>query len=332
MALSIEPYQEQYLGALATLLAECERDRADHPLQRPFLLVDEDAARRALESTVRQRRSDGVIALEGGRPEGFLLAVRELPAPLSDEALVFAPRSIVIDENSSARPDRAYDTIRALYAALAARWAGGGFLDHYVNAPRAATEHLRAWRSLGFGMNMVRGIRDTGPVAQRGDARVEIHEATVEDHAIIAELAIANFRYHAAPPMFMPSLVETEAATRARERDLLEEPGAARFIASRDERVAGIATFRPWDGDRPGLLRPTVHLQHGFTVDEARGGGVGSALLDHGMAWAREQGYERCTVNWVAANPLGARFWQRQGFVPIAYRLYRRIDPRILFG
>jgi GNAT superfamily N-acetyltransferase len=132
--------------------------------------------------------------------------------------------------------------------------------------------------------------------------------------------------------MLMPFLSETEAAVRAHERELLAEPANARFVAYRGGRAAGIATFRPWATNHPGLLQPTVHLQHGFTIETERGSGVGIALLSHGLVWAQEQGYERCTVNWVAANPLGARFWQRQGFVPIAARLYGRIDPRILFG
>jgi len=99
-------------------------------------------------------------------------------------------------------------------------------------------------------------------------------------------------------------------------------------VAYRDGAAQGMVTFRPWAAERPGLLAPTVHLQHGFTIAPARQGGVARALLDVGMAWAREQGYERCSVNWMAANPLGARFWQAQGFLPVGNRLYRHIEAR----
>jgi GNAT superfamily N-acetyltransferase len=50
--------------------------------------------------------------------------------------------------------------------------------------------------------------------------------------------------------------------------------------------AAGLMTFRPWGGNRPGVLRPTVHLRHGFTAEEARAAGIGAALLDRAMLWA----------------------------------------------
>ena len=50
--------------------------------------------------------------------------------------------------------------------------------------------------------------------------------------------------------------------------------------------------------------------------------GVGAALLSHALAWAKEQGYQRCSVDYEAANPPARRFWERW-FEPVVFSLMR---------
>ena len=50
------------------------------------------------------------------------------------------------------------------------------------------------------------------------------------------------------------------------------------------------------------------------------------------LADACARGYAYCAIDWVATNLLSSRFWPRQGFRPMVYRLMRQIDPRVLWA
>ena len=100
-----------------------------------------------------------------------------------------------------------------------------------------------------------------------------------------------------------------------------------------DGRAAGMQTFL-----RPGFTPPivkaesNVYLFEGVVTAEARGGGIGTALLQESMAWAARAGFETCTLHYASANPLGAPFWLRNGFVPVEHTMANVIDERIAWA
>jgi GNAT superfamily N-acetyltransferase len=333
MSLTIEPFAEDCRDAAVDILIARERARAGHEPGSPQRFHDPAVAREAIAGVYREERLDGIVARRDGRLAGFMLGARQLPAPHDGVSNFLHPRSVtIVEAGYAAQPGDAVDTYRELYAALAGAWVLDGYFAHYVDVFISDEEALEAWLSLGFARTMVRGMRDTGPVETSAQSAVyEIHQAGDEDLDLIVALEVANLRYHTSAPIFQAYFTETEAHGRGQEQEQLADPDNPRFLAYRERRPVGLMSFRPWRG-RPGVSRPTVHLQHGFTTAEARGGGIGAALLDRGMAWARENGFERCTVNWLSANLLGARFWQSHGFRPVSYRLVRQIDERIAWA
>jgi GNAT superfamily N-acetyltransferase len=82
------------------------------------------------------------------------------------------------------------------------------------------------------------------------------------------------------------------------------------------------------------LFRPdgSAHIEAAFVEEQERGKGVGSTLLRHCVAWARESGHKSLTLDFRSFNLLGARFWQGHGFRPVATVLQRRIDHRIAWA
>ena len=62
---------------------------------------------------------------------------------------------------------------------------------------------------------------------------------------------------------------------------------------------------------------------------EFRGRGVGAALVDAGLAWARDRGYEAVTLHFAAANALSSSFWTGLGFEVAMWHLRRHIDERM---
>jgi GNAT superfamily N-acetyltransferase len=76
----------------------------------------------------------------------------------------------------------------------------------------------------------------------------------------------------------------------------------------------------------------TIYLFQGIVTQDARAGGVGTAILSKGVEWAREQGYEHVALHFAAANLPGANFWQTSGFRPIEHGMRRRLDDRIAWA
>jgi GNAT superfamily N-acetyltransferase len=153
-----------------------------------------------------------------------------------------------------------------------------------------------------------------------------------EDIDTVMDLAIALWRHHGGSPIFLPQLPEAAGPMRAYQLDLLANPANGFWVAHRDGRPVGMQTFHGQTHAPMARPEPGVYLFEGFTHAEGRGGGVGTALLRHCMDWARDAGYEFCTLHYFSTNISGARFWLRSGFRPVVERLSRRIDQRIAWA
>ena len=75
----------------------------------------------------------------------------------------------------------------------------------------------------------------------------------------------------------------------------------------------------------------TVSITGAFTKKTARGSGVGTALLNQVLDWAKANGYQKCAVDCESANIPGSRFWLRH-FQPICYALVRCVDERLAWA
>jgi RimJ/RimL family protein N-acetyltransferase len=142
-------------------------------------------------------------------------------------------------------------------------------------------------------------------------AQFTVRPATVGDARAMAELfaAVAEERTGIAtePP------VDVEART-------------AQFAASIAESIVAVA-----DGQVVGMIHTTVS-RHGFgefgmLVDrEWRGRGVGSALIQATIDWARDQGLHKLCLEVFAPNAPAIALYRKYGFVEEGHRVkqYRR--------
>ncbi len=334
MPIEVAPLGEADLAAAAELLAARHRaDRGRAPALPPAF-EDSSATRGLLSKALAEPDTTGVVARQSGQVTGFLLGSPVLPPPTAFWANFLHPRSARIPyEGHAAAGDAATEVYREMYAALAPRWVQQGCLTHYIEVQADDATALGAWFTLGFGQDITLAVRETGPVhGAATPAGVEFHQAAVEDLDVVMPLVHGLGRHHSTSPIFLPFLPETLASWRSHQRELLEVPTNAHLIAYRDGRALGIQTFNP--PDYTAMARPdrSTYLFEGFTEADERGGGVGTALLNHTMGWAREAGHELCTLHYMSANLSGARFWQRHGFRPLTHRLTRVIDPRVVWA
>jgi GNAT superfamily N-acetyltransferase len=333
--IAITPFdQHKHLDAAAELLAaRHERDRARDP-RLPAAFSMPLACRALIEPAFATDGWRGVIAEAGGRPAGFMLWAPQLFAPTHFLAGFFPPRSYASSyQQHAAAPGMEYDVYREMYAALAEDAVGRGYFDHLVAiAPSDADAH-EAFLSLGFARNAVAALRDVAPTA-KPQAKVEMQLASAEDAAVIFGLSTELTLHHARSPIFWPYLRETDDSSHEMQRGLLTDPDAnAHWVAYEGGKPVGMNTFMPPAFLSPMLLPPkTVYLFQGIVTQDARAGGVGTAILSRALEWARERGHEYLTLHFAAANLQGARFWQSSGFVPVEFGLRRRVDERIAWA
>jgi GNAT superfamily N-acetyltransferase len=84
------------------------------------------------------------------------------------------------------------------------------------------------------------------------------------------------------------------------------------FVAELEGQWVGIATGLPIDPDAPDDPRPV--LVGMFVGHEARGRGVGAALVDAVVGWARERGAEGLCLWVTATNASAIALYARCGF------------------
>lgn len=86
----------------------------------------------------------------------------------------------------------------------------------------------------------------------------------------------------------------------------------AMLIAERDGKPAGCAylvTLVDYFNERP-----HAHLSVLAVAEHAEGKGVGSALLDQAVAWARERKSDRLTLSALVTNARARALYERKGF------------------
>ena len=341
MATKIVPLAPEHLEPAAALLAARHRaDRTREP-DLPARFEDASMAREALRAALERDGSTGVVALRDDHLVGYLLGAPAFFPPTVVAAQFFRPRAAVVPyEGHAVDPDLGEDSARelhrALYASLAARWIAAGCFAHYAWVPAADQGALATWGTLGFGQDLALAARDTAAAIEASPAPdIEVRQPTADDAEALVGFGEALMRYQANAPIFLPSPPETVPACRQRIREILADSNHAHWLACRDGRPVGMHLFGAAGGSAgPAMATPdrAVHLTMGYTAPEARGSGVGGALLARSMTWARDAGYERCVLGFLTANLVAARFWQGQGFRPLVYRLCRQVDERIAWA
>jgi GNAT superfamily N-acetyltransferase len=146
---------------------------------------------------------------------------------------------------------------------------------------------------------------------------VEISVATADDLPRLADLLAELFTLETD---FHP---ERDKQLRGLQL-ILDNPALGKlFVMHIDGKVAGMAnaliTISTAEGGRALLLEDViVHKAY-------RGGGFGRKLVEHVMAWAREQGMTRVTLLADRDNRSALDFYRKLGFEPSHMLVLRRI-------
>jgi ribosomal protein S18 acetylase RimI-like enzyme len=294
------PFSDGDLEAAAALLAE---RHARHREAEPLLPADVDF-RAEVEALWRQPGASGAVS-----KGGFLIA-----APREDP--IWGPNVWVeLAGHAAQEPEVARD----LYALAAERWVEDGNTRHYVIVPAHDAALLDAWYRLGFGQQHVVALREVPGEVPWPDG---IREARPEDMEELVALAPLLADHQTLAPVFGPGRVDWDEEDLRRK--IAEDVAAGNLLVA--EREGSLAGCIYMDVREAELHRPrSAFLAWAATSPEVRGGGLGVALTQASLAWARSRGFDVIATDWRVTNLLASRFWPARGFRATFLRLYRSI-------
>lgn len=320
MTFQIQPLRDTHLEDAAVLVTDRYRAEREHVPSLPPRYEDVSAILPLLRDLAGQ--APGVAALRDGRLVGFLLGM-VLP--------VFrGRRSIYCPEwANAAEEEHGPEIYQEMYTRLAARWVTNGIFTHLVTVFAHQAELIGTFHWLGFGFIAVDAIRDLTPL-QGAVANVEISRAGPEETQQAKALSEALQRYLAAAPTF---LAFTEKYDWTYHEEWLTNPANALWLAFRGEEAVACLALEPSNPKAAYVIddEKTVSITRAFTKEHLRGDGIGKALLQEALEWARSAGYERCAVDFEPENVTGARFWMKH-FQPVCYSLVRNVDERVAWA
>jgi GNAT superfamily N-acetyltransferase len=140
---------------------------------------------------------------------------------------------------------------------------------------------------------------------------VTIRAAGPDDRTFVLDLAERLVSFDVPHWREKPELVEGDRRALAQWFDARKNDEAL-FIAELDGAPAGCAflvTLIDYFNERP-----HAHLSVLAVTADAEGKGVGSALLDRSVAWAKERHSDRLTLSALVTNARARALYERKGF------------------
>lgn len=156
-----------------------------------------------------------------------------------------------------------------------------------------------------------------------------IRHATPDDLDGIVEVYLGSARHHAALDPAAYRVPDVEAVRSRFAHELAHLSGSElQLVAVLEGRVVGHADASPSLGGRPSMRIPSRTAQVGIAViEEWRGHGLGTALLEVIEDWARETGLDALELDVATGNDGARRLYERMGYRPASEHLVKRLGP-----
>ena len=328
MSIEIISFHEALITQAGELLAaRHKRDRSVLP-ELPARFEDPQTAGAAVEALWSKPGVAGSAALMDGRLVGYLIGETVIDSLWGRSAWMrLGGMGLAAGQEA--------ELMRRLYAATSARWVDYGIFFHFAVAPVCDADLVQAWFSLNFGIEQVHAMLDLSQIEEHNFKHpdgLEIRRAGPQDRQALADLSEIIWRHQVQGPVWGIHMPESEE--RQGWVELADDPTVTVWLAFLQGEAVASQGYFPSETSADDLLIPEscARLTIAATRETVRGRGVQLALTRHGLLQARQAGYRFVETDWRSANLEAARFWPRRGFRPVAYRLVRRIDPRIAWA
>jgi len=327
--LKIVPFTAEMIAEAGRLLALCHQRARTVIDALPSRFEAEQDAVRALQIEWEKTGASGVAALDGEQFVGYIIGQKqENPVRGRHVWISLSGQAIAAGQSVELYQD--------MYAVAAQEWVDQGYFYHCALVPASDPHLLQTWFCLGFGHEQVHGLlslenrqHEAGPSCRLEGVTIRL--ATPEDREAIADVSQLIRAYQAKSPIFGVALPEDAAKIREGYSHLVDDSQVDLWIAKKADQVISFQAYFPAESDPSALMTPDhcVELGIAATRPEYRGLGVNYVLTGRGLAHAKAKGYHYCMTDWRMTNLQSSRYWPRQGFAPVAYRVSRLIDQRI---
>ncbi|MEM9666943.1 MAG: GNAT family N-acetyltransferase [Bacteroidota bacterium] len=304
------PIEDVELGEVARLVAQQQERAHAASAVVPDTLADPTSA----EASLRVRLEKGYVgrvALAAGMPVGVLLGnpegvTADLPAG-----------GFAID----ASQEDPTQVLAELYGEVAPHLLAYGATRHYLshlNTPAA----IQAATDMGFARTSYCAIRpvDTARPASSDDSGVTVREGTPDDLEVIARLCMVEVEYRYVPPVYTPRPKRERTLEELMEsHGKLRQKGGAHLIATLDGQDVGVLTLDVMSHAPALCPKDQPFIGSTATTADARGRGVGTAMVEAVLRWAAERDHHGVTVSFQPSNRVSRRFWLGAGFIPTGF-------------
>ena len=152
---------------------------------------------------------------------------------------------------------------------------------------------------------------------------MNIRQATTHDISAIQYLNRELDRHHAdlLPDVFRP--LTEDARPDSVIREWIENPDADYLVAEINHDIVGSLNLRQASNPRYPMFKPYAFamIENAVVKQSFRGQGIGNALFDAAIEWARERGLNFVQTTVWSANKETREFYLRKGFIPITEKL-----------
>jgi GNAT superfamily N-acetyltransferase len=313
MPSSLVPFTQDYLEPAVTLFIDTYRSEQAHSPLLPSRVIDEPAwIRDVLQSKLAH---PGVAVVEQERLLGYMLTGEQF-------AWKGQQAAIVLEYGHAAVETKKRELYQRMYMALAQEWVNNHIHLHLIRHFAHDTLLPEALYQLGFGAILAERLRDCSPVAERHDLAIRVEQ----DVSKLIRLQTEHNCYYPHSPIFISKPTDTQDVQA--ELEAHAQQGDVFFVYDEQAEPCAYMIVGESTIDGEGFLLAqtnTAQIKSAYARPEVRGKGVGTALLQHAIAWSQQQGYARVFVEHETANVSGGNFW-RTYFTPYLYASMRYID------
>jgi GNAT superfamily N-acetyltransferase len=312
--LQIIPFREEFLGEAAGLFTVNYRKQR----QATPILPERMEEPRSVANRLRDllHHSPGIAAVQNGRLVGYMAWYLIEAFRNMDRKGAYCP-----EWGHAVEAGIAESIFRAMYQEASAQWHKDGCQAYAITLLANDQPAEKFWFWNGFGMIVVDAIRSIQPLNIPKPENLAIRMAQLEDAEVIAMLEAEHYRHYSEPPISMAPQPAEEAAGY---RKFLSQPHNKVWLAWDDSKPVGYMRFEPQAFGAADVVQSgtTIAISAAYTRPEYRGQKAATAMLEAGLQYYVEKGYERCSVDFESINPEASHFWMNF-FEPVCISLMR---------
>jgi GNAT superfamily N-acetyltransferase len=213
-----------------------------------------------------------------------------------------------------------------MYMKLAEEWILEGINLHIICHFAGDVILKEMLFNLGFGAILKEQLRKLNPVECNSNIKIVVEK----DYTKLVDIQVEHMKYYPRSPILILKNSDKNSCLNILQKHSKRDD---KFLVYYEEnKPAAYFIIGESAVEAEGFLLAktnTAQVESAFSLPFTRGKGIGQALMNKSIEWAKENGYDRLFVEHETSNYFGGRFWNKY-FNPYLYVSMRYIDVNIV--